>query len=365
LATVSAQARCPLYGIPSSVRIAVAVTGCATIALSACSSAKSGTSAGAATPVAQGKDLAAVCQAAESEGKVTFRDTTDPEIFKKEVSAFETKYPKIKVDFGSQRPQDSVQRIVAEKQAKHAVDVDAIAIDMPSAAPMIEQNLIQPVDWTALGVPAGDILTRQGAQFVRTQRIVLGLGYNTTKLKASDLPNTWEELINSKWSGKVIVDPRGEYLSGVGIVWGQDKAVDWYKRLMSTDKPMVVKGATTSLEKVISGEALLTTSSHDAEVLEQQSKGAPVAIKYLDVVPTQDHYAIVAKGAAHPNAAACFLGWWVSPSGGQAAQLKYEFKGNEDEPSTVPATAKLGAITSAEQADIQAAVATQFAKLSK
>jgi iron(III) transport system substrate-binding protein len=341
------------------------MTGCATIALTACSSAKSSTSAKGSSQVAQGMDLAAVCKAAESEGKVSFRDTTDPEIFNKEVAGFTAKYPQIKVDFGSQRPQDSVQRIVAEKQAKHAVDVDAIAIDMPSAAPMIQQNLIQPVDWTALGVPAGDILTNQGAQFVRTQRIVLGLGYNTTKLKASDLPNTWDELINSKWAGKVIVDPRGEYLSGVGIVWGKDKAVEWYKQLMSTDKPMIVKGATTSLEKVISGEAMLTTSSHDAEVLEQQGKGAPVDIKYLDVVPTQDHYAIVVKGAAHPNAAACFLGWWTSPDGGQAAQLKYEFKGNEDEPKSVPSTAKLGAITSAAEADVQAGVAEEFASLTK
>jgi iron(III) transport system substrate-binding protein len=352
--------------MPGSVRIALVLTGCTTIALSACSSAKTSTSAGGGgSTVAQGKDLASVCQAAESEGKVSFRDTTDPTVFAQEVAAFEAKYPKIKVDFGSQRPQDSVQTIVAEKQAKHSIDVDAIAIDMPSAAPMIQQSLIASVDWTALGVPSGDVLTNQGAQFVRTQRIVLGLGYNTTKLKPSDVPNTWDALINSQWSGKVIVDPRGEYLSGLAIVWGQTKAVDWYKQLMSTDKPMVVKGATASLEKVISGEAVLTTSSHDAEILEQQSKGAPVAIKYLDVVPTQDHYAIVVKGAQHPNAAACFLGWWVSKDGGQAAQLKYEFKGNEKEPSTVPADARLGAIKNASDADLQAAVAQQFAALSK
>jgi iron(III) transport system substrate-binding protein len=354
-----------LPGIPSTARIPLALIGCATIALAACSSAKTDTSASGSTPLAQGSDLATVCKAAESEGKLSFRDTTDTEIFNKEVAGFTAKYPQIKVEFGSQRPQDSVQRIVAEKQARHAIDVDAIAVDMPSAAPMIQQNLIQPVDWAALGVPAGDILTNQGAQFVRTQRIALGLGYNTTKVQASDLPNTWAELVNSKWAGKVIVDPRGEYLSGVGIVWGKNQAVDWYKQLMSTDKPMIVKGATASLEKVISGEALLTTSSHDAEVLEQQSKGAPVAIKYLDVVPTQDHYAIVVKGAAHPNAAACFLGWWVSPDGGQAAQLKYEFKGNDDEPKAVPSTAKLGAITSAQEADVQASVADEFAKLSK
>jgi iron(III) transport system substrate-binding protein len=343
-------------------RTVLAVLGCAGLALTGCTSSRAA-GGGAASTVANKQDLAAVCKAGESEGKVSFRDTTDPAVFSKEIVGFEQKYPQIKVDFGSQRPQDSVQRIVAEKQARHAIDVDAIAIDMPSAAPMIQQNMIQPVDWGAIGVPSTDVLTSQGAQFVRTQRIILGLGYNTQKLSAADLPNTWDELIDPKWAGKVIVDPRGEYLSGLGIVWGPQRAEDWYKKLLSTDKPMIVKGATTSLEKVISGEAELTTSSHDAEVLEQKSKGAPVGIKYLDVVPTQDHYAIVVKGAAHPNAAACFLGWWVSPDGGQAAQLKNEFKGNEDEPKGMPASAKLGAITTAEQADVQAQVAGVFAKL--
>lgn len=342
--------------------VLVAAAGCA-LALSACAGSRAKAGGGGSTTVAAKQDLAAVCQAGESEGKVSFRDTTDPDVFAKEVAGFEQKYPKIKVDFGSQRPQDSVQRIVTEKQANHAIDVDAISIDMPSAGPVIQQGLIQSVDWGTLGVPADDVLTSQGAQFVRTQRIILGLGYNTTKLSDADLPSTWDELINSKWAGKVIVDPRGEYLSGLGIVWGPQKAEDWYKQLLKVDKPMIVKGATTSLEKVISGEAQLTTSSHDAEVLEQKSKGAPVAIKYLDVVPTQDHYAIVVKGAAHPNAAACFLGWWISKDGGQAAQLKYEFKGNDDQPQGMPANAKLGAITTAEQADTQAKVAEVFAKL--
>lgn len=325
----------------------------------------SGTASAAPSPSAGGGSdgLAAACAAAESEGQLNFRDTTDPDVFAKEVQGFEDKYPKIKVNFGSQRPQDSVQNVVAQVQANHALDVDAISIDFPSAGPLIQQGLIASVDWPSLGVPASDVLTDQTAQFVRTQRIILGLGYNTTKLKAEDLPNTWDELINSKWAGKVIVDPRGEYLSGLGIAWGEDKAVEWYQNFIKTNKPMVVKGATASLQKVISGEAELTTSSHDAEIREQQAKGAPVDIKYLDVVPTQDHYAIVLKGAQHPNAAKCFLGWWVSPDGGQAAQLKYEFKGNDTEPKGVPASAKLGAISSPEDAALQTSVATKFAAL--
>jgi len=375
--------------VPASRRRSTTLVLCASSAValiaSACSSSGSKSNAGGSTPTATaasasatpsagsaapsssgGADaagLAAACTAAESEGQLNFRDTTDADVFAKEVAPFEQKYPKIKVNFGSQRPQDSVQNVVAQVQAGHQLDVDAISIDYPSAGPLIQQNLIASVDWPSLGVPASDVLNDQGAQFVRTQRIILGLGYNTQLVKASDLPNTWDELINSKWVGKVIVDPRGEYLSGLGIAWGEQKAVDWYTNFVKTDKPLVVKGATASLQKVISGEADLTTSSHDAEIREQQAKGAPVDIKYLDVVPTQDHYAIVLKGAPHPNAAKCFLGWWVSPDGGQAAQLKYEYKGNQTEPEGVPASSKLGAISSPDDAALQTSVASKFAKL--
>ena len=141
-----------------------------TVAPSATSSAappSSGSSSGAASG-----GLAAACAAGESEGQLNFRDTTDPDVFAKEVQGFEEKYPKIKVNFGSQRPQDSVQNVVAQVQANHPLDVDAISIDFPSAGPLIKQGLIATVDWPSLGVPQSDVLTDETAQFVRTQRIM-------------------------------------------------------------------------------------------------------------------------------------------------------------------------------------------------
>jgi iron(III) transport system substrate-binding protein len=247
-------------------------------------------------------------------------------------------------------------------QAKHALDVDAISGDLPSFAPLFDQKLIQPVDWAKLGAPKDTQFTLKGYTTVRTYREILGLGYNSDKVKDSDLPSTWTDLVNSKWSGKVIVDPRGVYLSGLALSMGKDKAISWFQDLLKTDKPMIVKGATASMEKVISGEASLTTSSHDAEASEQQGKGAPVGIKYLDIVPTQDWYALVLKGAKHPAAAACFFSWWIGPEG-QAQQLKYEFKTNETRPKAVPSGSKLVAINSPEQADLATAVANEFAKL--
>jgi len=377
---------------PKGRRLApVAVAAAAALALSACSSSKPTGSAGgsSSSPAATTSSASAssapssgaasgsapavpagalsvtpdqACQAGAGEGTLNYWASTDAEVFAQEIKPFQDKYPKIKVNYTSLRPADMVQRIVAEVQAHHDLDVDAISGDLPSFAPLFDQQLIAPVDWSKLGAPADIQFQLKGITTVRTYREVLGLGYNTQLVKESDLPSTWNDLINSKWAGKIIADPRGVYLSGLSLGMGKDQAITWFKNFLATDKPQIVKGATASMQKVISGEALLTTSAHDAEATEQKSKGAPVGIKYLDIVPTQDWYAVIMKGAAHPNAAACFYSWWIG-SEGQAQQLKYEFKTNKTTPDGLPASAKLVAINDPQEAQTATDTATEFAKL--
>jgi iron(III) transport system substrate-binding protein len=302
------------------------------------------------------------CTKGADEGTFNYWTSTDTDVFQKEIVPFEKANPKIKVHYTSLEPVNQVQRIITETQAHHKLDVDAIAGDLPSFDPLLTQKLIQPIDWSKLGIPKDLQFTLDGYTMVRTYREVLGLGYNTKLVNPADLPSTWQGLIESKWAHHVIVDPRGIYLSGLALGMGQDKALTWFKDLLKTDKPLIIQGATASMEKVISGEAKLTTSSHDSEAAEQQANGAPVGIKYLDIVPTQDWYALVMKGAEHPNAAACFFSWWLG-SEGQAQQAKYEFKSDETKPAGIPAGAKLVAIDSPAQAKLATSVATQFSKL--
>jgi iron(III) transport system substrate-binding protein len=354
-------------------RIGAAVIACAAsaLALAACSSSSSksatdgssaATSASASTAVAMTAQQACDTAATQDGGTLNYWTSTDASVFTQEVKAFNAKYPNIHVKYTSLEPVDMVQRIVAEKQAGHSLDVDLVAGDLPSFATLFDQKLIQTVDWAKLGVPQDTIFTLQGIPTPRTYREVLGLGYNTKLVQPGDLPSTWEGLVNSKWAGKVVVDPRGSYLSGLALAMGQSQAITFFTNLLKTDKPQIVQGATASMTKIISGEAELTTSSHDSETAEQQAKNAPVAIKYLDIVPTEDWYAQILKGAAHTAAAECFESWWTGPDG-QAQQLKYEFKSNATTPAGLPAGAKLEAINTPAQAAVATSTAAAFAKL--
>jgi iron(III) transport system substrate-binding protein len=282
----------------------------------------------------------AACDAGIKEGSVNYVSRTDPGVFAKEVASFEQAHPKIKVKYTSMKPTDATQRIVTEVQARHALSVDATTTDLASAAPLFDQRLLRDVDYQKLGISQNLILNENGIETFRVFRDALGVAYNPKLTQESSLPRTWDELVGPKWKSKVVVDPRGTYLGVLAAAWGEPQTMTWFNKFNETDKPVAINGTTDSIAKVVSGEALLTTSATASAVTEQQKAGAPVAIHYLDVVSSQDKYGVLLKGAQHPNAAACFLSWWGSADG-QAQQLKYEYKTNTDAPSGVPSTSKL------------------------
>jgi iron(III) transport system substrate-binding protein len=329
------------------IRPAAATAGLLTslVMLSACSSAPN-TATASQEPYA--KSMQEACEAGQSEGELNYWSATDPEDFEKEIEPFRVAYPGIKVNFTSIRPTDATQKIITEIQANHPLDVDATSTDLPSAQPLFDRHSVAQVDWSKLDIPENLRLDYGGVGIYRTLRDFIGIGYNSERTPAADLPSTWAELVDPKYKEQIVVDPRGVYLSGLAIAWGQDKTVDWVKDLMKTTNPVVTQGATDSIQKVISGESTITTSAVASAINAAKHTGAPMDIAYLDVVTSQDKYGVVLAGAQHPNAAACFLGWFGSPEG-QAQQLAIEYKDNADRPAGVPAGAEVAVALTPEQ----------------
>jgi iron(III) transport system substrate-binding protein len=332
------------------------------------SGASSGTSSGASQAAAKGDRLSVTaeqaCAAATASegGQLTYWAETDPDIFAKEIKPFQEKYPGIKIDYSSLRPSDIVQRVISEAQANHPLSVDAVAGSLSDLQTLLDQKLVTSVDFAKLGVPADDLIQQGDVSVYRVYRDPQGLAYNKDLVKPEDLPNTWAELVDPKWAGKIIADPSARYLAGLSLAWGEDKAVSWLQDFMKTGKPMVLKGATASMQKVSTGEALATTSATYSAYGPWNAKGAPIGFKYLDLVPTFEYYAMVLKGAKHPNAAACFLSWLSTPEA-MDQQLQLEYKQNLSVPKGVPDGAKVVSVTSAADAALTADAATKMAKI--
>ncbi len=312
-------------------------------------------SASASAPVA---DLASVCKdAASKEGQLVYwNNLANPDpIFK----AFNEAYPDIKIESLTLRPDDNAQRVLTEAAAGKQITPDLIYAGLDVLQPVISRNLLKSdIDWQALGVDK-ELVTDAGV--VRLYRTAGGLVYNPQVTKPEDLPNTWDEIIDPKWQGKVIVDPRGRPFDQLSLEWGEQKTLDWVTEFVKTDKPIVIEGGTAGMVAVAGGQGAFTTGGRDAETLEQQAKGTPLDIKFLDLIPTLDTYNAVIATARHPLSAECFAGWIATD--GAAVHQKAEFKTNETIPPSAPQGAKVIVVDSPEKAAAVSDIGKKIGKI--
>jgi iron(III) transport system substrate-binding protein len=312
-----------------------------TLVMSACGGAPAAAPATPTGPQVSALDTA--CAEGAKEGKVVYAGGFTPEPFDRIIAPFRAKYPGIQVEFIAGA--DQIQRVITETTANR-LSIDVVQISVELQALKDRGLLVEDIKWADLSVTP-NLVNSYGA--VRILRVVRGVGYNTTKTQASDLPPTWDGLIDAKWSGQIAVDPRGLALSILVLEWGKDKLADYARRLVATSKPKLIQGITASLTAVGSGEVAISTDARDAEIAELKGKGAPLAIHYFDLIPVSDSYQALIKGAPHPNAAKCLMAWLVSKDG-QDMLLKVDNKSNLDQPPSAPRTAKLLIPDTAEKA---------------
>jgi len=241
------------------------------------------------------------------------------------IAAFGETYPEVDIAVLTILSEDGAPRLIAEDAAGQTPTADLVYGNLPAISPLIQRDLIaSDIDWASIGVD-GELVNEFGT--VRIAQVAYGLGYNTDKYSADDLPDTWEELLDPAWSGKLIIDPRGRPFSFLSQEWGQEKTVEVVQEIMDTLEPIVIQGTSAGLAALVSGEGDVLLNSKTAETAEFQADGAPVEIKLLDVIPVEGTQLGVLAKAEQPLAAQCFIGWAASEAG-SAAIFEAEFKSN-------------------------------------
>ena len=294
--------------------------------------------------------LDSVCEAGAEEGTlVMWHNLLEPSAI---FDPWSERYPGIEVEYLDMRPDDSVQRILTEAAAGQ-VTPDMVNGEIDHLLPLFERDLTGSPDWVGLGVPE-DYVTETG--FVRTDRISGGLAYNTDLADPEDLPDTWDELIDEQWRGQLVVDPRGVPFNRLAPVRGAEETIEFVTELVDVVEPIVIEGGTAGMNAVVSGEAVMSAGGRADSALQMQP--APIAIKYLDLIPTYDGYNAVLEGARHPNAAMCFIGWVATE--GSETYLTAESKFNDTVPPDAPEGAQVVAVETPEDAALVGDVGGQL-----
>jgi iron(III) transport system substrate-binding protein len=337
-----------------SVLSLVSAVSVVALAASACGSGDANAGeGGGAPPKAENlsSSLTQMCDKGAQEGQLTFWGQLDNEPAQALFAGFNESFPDIKVDYLPLITVDIAQRVVSAETVNRPAGVDVATGAIEDFLPLTSRNLhAKDIDWKSLGVPS-DVVDPD-TTLARMDRIPLGLVYNTDQVGNPDeLPNTWDELVDPKWRGKVVVDPNGQPFKTLAVAWGVDKTTAYLEKLKQVVDPIVIQGGTAGATAVSSGEAAMVTNGREESYRELQAKGAPVGMKFLDVVPTSNDWVLVFKDAEHKAAATCFAAWLSSSDRAEQILTEQEFKTNETKPKSAPPDAEIVSVTTQDDVD--------------
>ncbi|HXG50038.1 MAG TPA: extracellular solute-binding protein [candidate division Zixibacteria bacterium] len=141
------------------------------------------------------------------------------------------------------------------------------------------------------------------------------IAYNTTLVKPADLPKSYDDLLDPKWKGKMLMDNREtEWYASMLQILGREKGLRLMRGLAKQDLSFR-PGRTLITQVLASGEAPLAVNNYHHLVQAAKKRGAPV--ESIPASPVISRITPIALGryAPHPNVGRLFIDFCLSEEG--------------------------------------------------
>jgi iron(III) transport system substrate-binding protein len=252
--------------------------------------------------------------AAKKEGAVVWYTATDVQVSEKVGSAFEAKYPGIKVQVERSGSERVFQRISQEYGSGiHKADV----IETSDAVHFI---LFKRQGWLQPAVPA-DVAKSWPAQvkdpdgqFAAYRAHLSVIGYNTSQVKKEDAPKSHADLLDPKWRNRIVKAHPGYSGTIMTGTHALSEALGWdYFEKLAKQRIMQVQSSTEPPKKLAQGERSIMADGNEYNMFMLKESGVPVEIVYAtEGTPIAIGHAGLLKNAPHPNAAKLFYAFLFS-----------------------------------------------------
>jgi iron(III) transport system substrate-binding protein len=250
--------------------------------------------------------------AAKKEGKVVIYGTIVPQVMNVIEKGFQAKYG-IKTEYWRADATKVIDRVLTEwRSGRPAFDVvtgarGAIALGKQDN---VYAKFTPP---SAAKFPAK--YKDPDGQLNAWRVTPVGVLYNTEMVKAADVPKTLDDLLDSRWQGKIAMPDPSTHASTAQYLWNleQIKKEKWmdFIRGLAKQKPLLQESYSTVPSAIVRGESALGISYVQYAV---QTKG-PINYAPVDKVFADPSDAVVGAKAINPNAAKLFVEYLCSPEG--------------------------------------------------
>ncbi|MGE0718379.1 MAG: extracellular solute-binding protein [Alphaproteobacteria bacterium] len=261
----------------------------------------------AQTPQA-GRITPELIEAARKEGKVVWYTSVDLQVAERIAKAFEAKHPGVPVQVERSGAERIFQRLAQERGSNIKV---ADVVNSSDAAHFI---IWKRDGWLAPYVPE-DVAQhyapehRDADGMYATWRASLSvIGYNTKLVKPEDAPKSFADLLDPRWTGKIVKAHPGYSGTILTATFQTSRDLGWsfYEKL-AKQRVMQVQSATEPPKKIAIGERAIMADGAEYSLILAKEAGSPVEIVYpAEGAPFVAGPSGIFADAPHPNAARLF-----------------------------------------------------------
>jgi iron(III) transport system substrate-binding protein len=261
-------------------------------------------------------------EAAKKEGKVVIYGTMVPKVMAEIEKGFQAKYG-IKIEYWRADATKVIDRVLTEwRSGRPAFDV---VIGARGAIALGKHDNVYAKFSPASAARFPSKYKDPDGQLTAWRVTPVGVLYNTDMVKASEAPKTLDDLLDSRWMGKISMPNPSVHASTAQYLWNlqqvkKDKWMD-FVRALAKQKPLLQESYSTVPSAIVRGESALGITYIQYTV---QTKG-PINFAPIDKVFADPSDAALSAKAVNPNAAKVFIDYLCSEDGQKKVAETGEF----------------------------------------
>lgn len=257
-------------------------------------------------------DLTELLDQAKQEGTVTFYSVTNPSAMTPILNRFREKYPFLTVNPYRAGHSALLEKILAESRAGKYPDV--IGINFFQIAHLANNDFFEPYS-----SPESERIRKE---FKDSRRRFVGFGfnpfslvYNTQAVSAAELPQSYEDLLDKKWKGRLgFITQDVAWVVGIIDFMGKKKGEKFLKDL-SKQNLHLRRGHSLQIQEVAAGAYDIGITSYSYLASRFHRIGAPVDFAYIKPIFTGYNGLGLVKKGEHKAAGKLLIRYLLSEEG--------------------------------------------------